>query len=716
MSTSPSTATARSSSGAFRITPAEIWRMFRERWIIGLLLGAIAAALVIYFQPKYVPIYRTEVYLLFSQRKDRVLNITEVVDTSLQTIGELNTHVEQLRSKTFFEYLLTSFTADETKRIQAPYIDPTKPDEAPPSLAAIIRPNVQVFVRKGTTILGISVANRDPESAALIANRYARKYIDYNLDRANTGTNSAIVFLRNQSEEMRRQVEAAEVALQEYRARYNMAALGENQNVVIQKMSSLGNALVTAQMDQLAMKTVIETIDRHLTENRSLIEIPQVLSFGRIAAAKAGLDTLRARRLVLEERYLPRHPLMKENDLEAAELRRQIGEDTERAVAELRARHETSLQYEKQLRNELLETEAFARNLDKISVDYKFLEQEAATKRSSYTRITDRLNEASISSQMEDINIKIFDAAWVATMPNDEKLGTTFIIAGSAFFGCLFLVPIGLGFLDTRIKTPMQIESALGEKLIGGLPRIKRLSSPERAQAFLHEKDGNLTESYRGLYSEIEIASTLAYPKSIMITSSLPNEGKSLVSCNLASVFASHGRRTLLIDCDLRRPTLHTYFETPGEIGWTQWLMTPPERRPSLPAGIVNITTRLDLLPAGGSPANSTQLLDQLASADVQKKFLATYDLVIFDTPPATIFPDALLLARCCHELLYVCQYSRVRLNTVKRALAHLRSTGIRPLGVLLNQMPAASADNGYYGYGSKSAKYYKAYAERPSA
>ncbi|HWL17488.1 MAG TPA: sugar tyrosine-protein kinase, partial [Opitutus sp.] len=310
---------AAAAAPAFRISPRDILQMFQERWLIGLLIGAAAAAAFVFLQPRKDPVYYSEVSLLFESKKDRVLNIQEVVDTGVRSANELNIHAEQLRSQTFFDYMLSSFNKEETARIQKAYRDLEQPDKPLPSLAEIIRPNVNIYPRRNTTIIVIGVTNRNPEAAALIANRYARRYIDFNLDRANSGTNSAIIFLRNQAEEMRAQVEAAEASLQDYRTKYNIASLGENQSVVLQKVGTVGTALVQAQMEQVEMRSVLDKIEEYRADKRDLFEIPQINGFGQVNGLRVRLEELKAARLLLAEKYLRLHPKMVQNQLQIDE-------------------------------------------------------------------------------------------------------------------------------------------------------------------------------------------------------------------------------------------------------------------------------------------------------------------------------------------------------------------------------------------------------------
>jgi succinoglycan biosynthesis transport protein ExoP len=692
------------------LSPREMWHMFKERWILGLLLGSVAAAAVVMLQLKAVPLYRTEASLLFESRKDRVLNIQEVVDTDVRSAGELNTHIEQIRSQTFFDYVLSSFTPEEAKRIQDAYRDPDHPDASPPSLAAIIQPNVNVYVRRGTMILGIGVTNRNPENAALIANRYARRYIEFNLDRANTGTNSALVFLRKQAEETREQLEAAEDSMQAYRTSHNIAVLGETQNVILQKVPSLGSALVTAQMEQIDLRATIDKVAEYRSAGKDLLEIPQIKGFGHVSELAGKLSDLQSQKLILEQTYLRAHPKMLANALAIKETTRQLNEDIDSAIADHQVRYNMAAEYEKRLATELDDAQKKVHELDKISVDYKFLEQEADTKRATYAKIVDRLNDASVASQMENVNIKTFDPAFIPSEPTSSPAVQTAVMAGGLGLGLLFFVPLGIGFLDGRVKTVAHVEGALGENLLGAVKDIKGLGESERAHAFRTLKDPALSESYRGIYSEIGIRSEQPFPKSIIVTSTIPGDGKSFTISNLAAVFAAHGRRTLLIDCDLRRPTLNKFFGIEDRTGWTQWMQSAELDPSSLP-GRVTIAENLDVLPAGGAAKNPTELLDRIAKLGLLKRLGEIYDVVLVDTPPVGVFPDALLLCKQCHELVYVCRFSEDRIGAVRKAMKHLHETGITVLGMVMNKVPENRLRaQGYNSYGSHHAKYYRAY------
>ena len=696
-------------------TPRSIFNLFLERWWIGLLVGAAAAAIFVLAQPKQDIYYRTDVKLLFEPRKERVLNVQEVVDTTTSSPLDIALHLEQMASNTFYDYFASSFTPKEVDQIQNAYRDPEHPDQQPPNLASIIRPNIQPYNKRGTTIIVIPVSNRDPDMAALIANRFAQKYIYFTLDRANTGTNSAILFLKNQSEEKRTEVESAERAMQEYREKHKMASLGENKSVVQEKVGSLGSNLVQVQLEQSSLKTLIDTVEDFQKNGRDLFELTAITSYGNISSLKNELDGLKAERRQLAERYLDEWPRMKENALGIENIEKRLKENIALAIAELRTRYAFAIERESRLRADLAAAENDARDFDRVTIDYKFLEQDAATKRSSYNMVNDRLNETTIVSQLENVNIKVLDRAPVPTTPvtgTPRQVAVTALILGLALFVGL---PLGIGLMDTRVKSQGDIELGLGQVMLGGIKARKKLSETERPNVFRLGKDDSLSEAYRGIFSETEIRSVIAFPKRILVTSSVPSEGKSLTASNLAAVFAAHGRKTLLVDCDFRRPTLRRYFGSPGGVGLLPWLRehghSPDAKVDAKQLGIFNIGAALDLLPAGDAIKNPTELIDQIAACELFNKLSKIYDVVIIDTPPSVVFPDALLLSRFCSEMIYVCRFKTVRRAQIKKILGKFTESGITTLGVVLNCVPSSALLNyGYDGYGAYDADYYKSY------
>ena len=236
-----------------------------------------------------------------------------------------------------------------------------------------------------------------------------------------------------------------------------------------------------------------------------------------------------------------------------------------------------------------------------------------------------------------------------------------------------------------------------------------------------HSEDEEAQEAIRSLYSQLKLSSRIDVPKTILITSTLPSEGKSFIASNLAESFAAHGVKTLLMDTDFRRPTQHRSFNVSNDVGFLNWMNqnTPVPEHPleDESLGIRECSDNLYLLSAGGTTRRSSEMLSSESVEKLLEALRKEFPLIIIDTPPAGVFPDALAMAEHAAEIIYVVRYNHVARPAVRRIVERIASTGIEQPGVVLNMMPAGRSNSAYYsGYGHYGSKHYAGYKKSDPA
>jgi capsular exopolysaccharide synthesis family protein len=298
--------------------------------------------------------------------------------------------------------------------------------------------------------------------------------------------------------------------------------------------------------------------------------------------------------------------------------------------------------------------------------------------KSYYMEILDRLNQTTTSKNLDKISLHPLDRATVPGSPISPNISA--ITRTSAGLGVLtFLgIAIGLGFIDDRVKSAWDVESFIGVHLLGIIPQLGAVRNDEKfnlADTDSGSESGN--EAFLGLYSSVKIQSKLDFPKSILVTSTIPGEGKTLISCNLAICFARHGKRTLLMDCDLRRPMLHRHFSQQNATGIISWFEQSGElegdilTNPQL--GIVKLADNLWLLTSGGRSKSPTQLLENPIFPQLLERLKRQFDLVVIDSPPMGAVTDSTLIAERTDEVIYVCRFNRASRKHVKLYIRALR-------------------------------------------
>ena len=289
------------------------------------------------------------------------------------------------------------------------------------------------------------------------------------------------------------------------------------------------------------------------------------------------------------------------------------------------------------------------------------------------------------------------------------------MITGVLFLGLFGGLPIGLGLINDKLKSRHEVETYLKQELIGEIPRISTITRDKLPLIVLEGTEDLEVEYFNILYSQVELVSKLPRPKVMLVTSSMPEEGKSFVASNLATAYAAHGFKTILVDCDFRRPSHHRYHGLANDFGVVHWFENreamAADDRPSESGelGLVRLNENLSLLRSGGANRRPTSMIQDEAFMALVRDLKREYDMVIIDSPPGMVFPDALLLAQLADEIVLVCRFNKVSKMKVKVFLDRLRNTDTPLLGVVFNGAPATgTSGTSYYDY-----KAYKEYEHR---
>ncbi len=690
-----------------RRTLRDYYVILRERIWIALPLALLVAIGFAYIKSREVPMYSSTASMRI-EKPETVVTSVQVVDTTINSDIELNTYLQVMSSATLRNKVVKSFTPDETKLLQRPYLAELSPGQSPPPVGAIVG-GIRVQAVRNSFLVNVTATHRDPEAAALISNRYVEQFMGYLLDSIGGKNEYAVEYLETRSKELRDSATLADQKLLAYMERNNLVSLDSSVNIVSDRLKSVNAALQDARLARLATEDLYKQVSSFRTDGKNLLELSYIVSHGSVPGLRDQLSELARSQSVLSERYLERHPRMLDVANSIAVAQTQLQKAVELAIADLEASLAKSRDREISLQKEYEGQEREQLRLRGIGIEFKSLEADATTYKNQYAELNNRLSQANTSRNLEKIPVRPLDSAMPASAPyapNLKAITRTSIILGLAVF---FGVGFGLSFIDDRIKSAWDVEHFIGSNLLGIVPDLSEVGDSEKYRLILDNNNERGSESFLGIYSSVKIHSKLDFPKAILVTSTIPGEGKTLVSCNLAGAFARHGKRTILIDCDLRRPMLHRHYDQPNDLGLLKWFengarldVTPLATLADL--GVIRIGENLDLLRSGGRSKSPTELLESPAFSQLINRLKSEYDLVVVDSPPLGAVTDSLLIAESTDEVIYVCRFNRALRKHIRLYIKALRQGKNEILGVVLNGLSARRIE--YY----SNYRYYRSY------
>lgn len=556
-----------------------------------------------------------------------------------------------------------------------------------------------------TRLVEIRYSSPDPQLAATVVNTLVRSFIEENIKAKFDSTMQASDWLSKQLGDLQLKVETSHEKMLRYQRDKGMLGVDEKQNIITAKLDELNKELTAAESDRIQKQSQYQ---QTLSGNAELLDNSDKDSLiGKLRSEEADLKMQYAH---LNSQFGDSYPKV----IELKDQLRQLQENVQTEINKIGARAET--QYRAAVHHETLLRGAFeiqkeeSNKLNEKAVDYNMLKRDYESNRKLYEDLLEKLKQAGVSAGLKSSNIRIVDSARVPDSPSSPNIPRN--IELSLLLGTLG--GIGLAFvmeaLDTTVRTPEQVEIVSALPSLGIIPlSVNSVKPPLTGRSIssgmelisYKRPQSQIAESFRSLRTSILLSGSFnSRPKVLLITSALPKEGKSSTSVNLAIVLAQKGSRVLLVDADMRRPTLHKVLGVSRHVGLSSILDdTFVYENAILAAPDV---PNLFILPSGPSPSNPVEMLDSERLRELLKQWRRQYDYVIMDSPPALSVTDAVVLSPYADAVIMVVRSGQTTKDAVRRTRDTLYQVNATIMGIVMNAVDLRSPDLYYYYYYSK--------------
>jgi capsular exopolysaccharide synthesis family protein len=574
-----------------------------------------------------------------------------------------------------------------------------------------------------TRIMELHYLSVSPNLSAQIVNELANVYIEQNFKTKFESTVRTSEWLSKQLSDLQLKVETSQQRLVDYQREHGIVGVDEKQNVITTKLDQLNKELTEAEMDRIQK----ESLYRISLEGKPEL-LPRESQSGDVAqdALKTQEGGLQSQLAAMSTQFGDNYPKVKELNSQLKAVRDAIKTELSRRAERYKASYQASFEREKMLRDAFEKQKQEANQLNESAIQYNLLRRDYESNRQLYDGLLQRLKEAGVSAGLRSSNVQIIDQARVPTGPAQpnipRNITTGFFLSLAGGIGLAFL----LEMLDNSVRSPDQVELVAGLPTLGMIPSGLRLNisygqalKPLRAGSQIMPQQESVetisylrpqsqsAEAYRTLRTSILLSSWGAPPKVLLVTSPLAQEGKTTTSVNIAIVLAQRGARVLMVDADLRRPSIHKAFGVPQRPGLSEYLTGNISECPITPwAQLPN----LHVLPSGGSPPHPSELLGSGLMNNSITAWRKQFDHIVIDTPPALSVTDAVLLSVQADSVILVIRSGQTTKQALRRARQLLAYVNAKIIGVVVNAMDMNASDYYYYYgyYGKKYGYYYK--------
>ena len=676
--------------------------ILRERmWYVIVVFLVVLSATMVYTFSK--PKQYTAIATIEIMRRDAVvMKVEEVRENDLRGPEDLNTQVKLLESSAICDKVSERLVGADAKAFLAPYVsggsgDPITPRE-------VLTLNRTIVPVRQTRVIAIQYRHSDPAMAAKVANLFVDEFITYNAKQRMDESMKAVEDLKNRADAQRKKVHELGKSLQDYKESNNMVSLDQRKDIVTEKLKQL-NALLTQASARMKESEVrlqqvqeIQKSGSDLANLTFIAAVPLIQNLSQqVAAQKIAVAQL-------QQRYRAKHPRMLEAVHSLSQTETELARALGTAAGNVQSEYETNRRSFEHARAELAAQETEALKLDSMLVEYQSAQNEMMVNEQLLASIVGRMRETTMTASIETQNARSLDRA-IAPLRHSSPnypISVALGLFGGAGLGLAFAFFVA--FIDDRVKSAFDIEAVVGLPLIAIIPQIRKLEAIERSQVAISSADPQAAEAFLSLHSNLRLKDESKRAKVILVTSTTPSEGKSFVSSNLALTFAAHGEKTIIVDCDLRKPNVHRSFGVENHKGVIDYCVDGIDLDSHI---IKNHKANLDILPSGGRAKNPTQILNTRNFERLIEELRKRYDRVLIDTPPLAAVSDAMAVLPLADGSIFTIMFNHVRRKAAQFCARRLLEANIPCFGAVLNALNLSASGYYYEQYYDKSYKDY---------
>jgi len=675
----------------------QYWHVILERrWLIVATWTVCIIAGVLY-AIQATPMFRAIARLQIDPENQGVLNLNSLA-LGNQDQNYLTTQYRNLESRSLILEVMEKLKLDTQDERYTKAVD---------KVTAVTK-DIKIVPIRLSRLVEVQVTHPKGDQAQRIADTILKVFLQRNLDDKKQKALQGLQILEQEAKGKETELEALQNKLQKYRKEKGMVSLKDEQNIDAATMRDLKTAYETLRSTADVAKQTAQQAQEWVAAGKDVTDFGPLAKDEQVAFLRKQVNENSSKLAGLRTKYREKHPRVIQTATQLQADSQKLRDESERALQAIFQLAELEKSREAEALRKYKESVERVFALDEAKIGYDIMEQQLKRVEGFYQTILTKAKDFDIGTKDLLQNMKVQDPAFAPLKP--VRPNKPLIFVGSVVGGLAVALGLALffNFLDDSIKSQEDVENILHLPFLGYIPNIKSISIVERdLQSHLHPTSSP-AEGFRTLRAAISLAKNADKLRVMAFTSTIPSEGKSLVASNFAIVTSQTGLKTLLVDADLRRPSVHKAFQLQSPVGLSAYLAG----RTDTLSEIIHTTEvpNLDVICCGAVPPNPSELIGSNRMVRFLEEAARRYDRVVLDCPPVSAVSDPLIVGAMADGMVFVTKFNKIRREHALRSVQRIQDSGIHLIGLVLNDIDFEGKDSYYYSYYYYQNRYYSSH------